>query len=529
MKPIEHKLVSGGEQYLPFARGRVKAMRATGMSHASQQFVIDGFTVAVRIEPGHDHIRISGGSGLLWVLITAERHGDTVALGSGTDVYTDTSDVFTASKSGERESLLLKLQMFSTDGAKVYDKGSGSASFASTGEHVTQDGMSFWAASAQTINSDGYLNTVSHFMPFGGEAVLVKTNHPPTWFGTPNRYGSFTGTMTFEIPDALDNIGKHTVSTQTLKSTIKFKSDTWTHNMDATHDLLASGGYVLSSVRSFVGEYIDSPPIYVAKGGLRYLTRAPIPAPGSTMGNWPNYYADWSTWSLSFQPGEEPTRLKNTPRGLWVGAINGLNEAQPESWAYGLEGSGGSGLTTRASPPFSLSEVGWHKQGWNFIHRYRYVYDRLNTPASERQLLSYKTSIVLSSSADEIVFIRWKNTFGSMADLELCAQRSGVVVPLKTMSLLKAPGVGTSPLIKRLLEKSYVAHDYANNRVNPADPASYPARAVFDYYNNAMCCTPFHAVANTEDEDPANQYELRIQVIPDQQAANDKNVFWNKG
>lgn len=529
MKPIEHKLVSGGEQYLPFARSRVKALRATGMAYASQQFVIDGFTVSVRIQPGHDHIRISGGSGLLWVLITAEKHRPTAALGAGADTYTTTSDVYTAIKTGERESLLLKLQMFTTEGAKVYDKGAGVSSFVSGGQHITDEGMSFWACTSQTIDTDGYLDTVSHFLPFSGEAVLVRSNHPPTWFGTPNRYGSFSGAMTFEIPDSFDNIGKRTVSAQTLKSTIKFKSDTWAHRMDATHDLLASGGNVLSSVRAFAGEYIDSPPIYVTKGGLRYLTRTPISTPGSTKGSWSDYYADWSTWSLSFQPGEEPTRLKNTPRGHWIGAINGFNEAQPESWAYGLEGSGGSGLTTRASPPFSLSEVGWHKQGWNFIHRYRYVYDRLNTPASERQLLSYKTSIVLSSSPDEIVFIRWKNTFGSMAELELCAQRSGTVVPLKTMSLMNAPGVGTSPLIKRLLEKSYVAHDYTNTRVNLADPSTHPARAVFDYYNNAMCCNPFYTGGNTEDADPANQYELRIQIIPDQQAVNDKTVTWNKG
>lgn len=60
---MEHKLIQGGEQFLPFARSRIKALRATGLQHASQQFEVDGISVKARIAGEHDYIRIQGGGG----------------------------------------------------------------------------------------------------------------------------------------------------------------------------------------------------------------------------------------------------------------------------------------------------------------------------------------------------------------------------------------------------------------------------------------------------------------------------------
>lgn len=59
---MEHKLILGGEKFLPFARSRIKALRATGLAYASQQFEIDGVSVKVRIEGAHDYIRLEGSS-----------------------------------------------------------------------------------------------------------------------------------------------------------------------------------------------------------------------------------------------------------------------------------------------------------------------------------------------------------------------------------------------------------------------------------------------------------------------------------
>lgn len=62
---MEHKLILGGEQYLPFARSRIKALRAAGLRYASQRFVLPDATIAVRIEPGQEYIHITGGGCVL--------------------------------------------------------------------------------------------------------------------------------------------------------------------------------------------------------------------------------------------------------------------------------------------------------------------------------------------------------------------------------------------------------------------------------------------------------------------------------
>ena len=58
---MEHRLIQGGEQYLPFARSCVAKLKGLGMPYASQQYEIDGVSIKVRIEPGHEYIRIDGG------------------------------------------------------------------------------------------------------------------------------------------------------------------------------------------------------------------------------------------------------------------------------------------------------------------------------------------------------------------------------------------------------------------------------------------------------------------------------------
>lgn len=66
---MEHKLLQGGEIYLPFARSRIKALRATGLAYASQKFDMGDATVRVRIEPGHEYIEI-GGEGRSAIVVT---------------------------------------------------------------------------------------------------------------------------------------------------------------------------------------------------------------------------------------------------------------------------------------------------------------------------------------------------------------------------------------------------------------------------------------------------------------------------
>lgn len=56
---MEHLIVNGGEEYLGFARGRIKAMRSiTLVPYASQQFNLGTALIRLSIEPGHEYIRI---------------------------------------------------------------------------------------------------------------------------------------------------------------------------------------------------------------------------------------------------------------------------------------------------------------------------------------------------------------------------------------------------------------------------------------------------------------------------------------
>ena len=57
---MEHKLIQGGEQYLPFARSRITALRATGLPYATQKYDMGDARVTVRIEPDVDYITIDG-------------------------------------------------------------------------------------------------------------------------------------------------------------------------------------------------------------------------------------------------------------------------------------------------------------------------------------------------------------------------------------------------------------------------------------------------------------------------------------
>lgn len=58
---MEHKLIlGGGELYLPFARSRIKALRARGSSYATQRFVFPDAEVRVQIIGKQEYIEIKG-------------------------------------------------------------------------------------------------------------------------------------------------------------------------------------------------------------------------------------------------------------------------------------------------------------------------------------------------------------------------------------------------------------------------------------------------------------------------------------
>lgn len=77
-------------ELLPFARSRLKALRATGLSYIGQKYDVGGSTVAVRIEGSQDFISISGGGSILSGVVRggATEVVLTPELGVGTFKYT---------------------------------------------------------------------------------------------------------------------------------------------------------------------------------------------------------------------------------------------------------------------------------------------------------------------------------------------------------------------------------------------------------------------------------------------------------
>lgn len=70
---MEHKLIQGGEKYLPFARKQIKSLRATGVKYATQRFTMPDGEVMVKIAGDQSYIVLKGPApGKFCVLLTAE-------------------------------------------------------------------------------------------------------------------------------------------------------------------------------------------------------------------------------------------------------------------------------------------------------------------------------------------------------------------------------------------------------------------------------------------------------------------------
>lgn len=61
---MEHRLIRGGEQYLPFARSVIAKLKGLGQPYANQCFKIGTANIEVRIIPGQEFIRIDDSQGI---------------------------------------------------------------------------------------------------------------------------------------------------------------------------------------------------------------------------------------------------------------------------------------------------------------------------------------------------------------------------------------------------------------------------------------------------------------------------------
>ncbi len=59
-----HKIVeSGGESYLPFALGRLRALKQLGLAYVVQRFSVNGVNIKISVQGPQDYVTVSGGPG----------------------------------------------------------------------------------------------------------------------------------------------------------------------------------------------------------------------------------------------------------------------------------------------------------------------------------------------------------------------------------------------------------------------------------------------------------------------------------
>lgn len=64
-----HKDIDGGGEYLPFALTRIRVLRASGLTYATQSFVVGGATIQVRVEGDQAFVRIRAESSGAYVCV----------------------------------------------------------------------------------------------------------------------------------------------------------------------------------------------------------------------------------------------------------------------------------------------------------------------------------------------------------------------------------------------------------------------------------------------------------------------------
>lgn len=72
---MERLLIQGGHEYLPFARSRIRALKALGMRYVSQTYVVNGVTINVSLENGNPVISIRGDDLAGWTMNPQDEAG----------------------------------------------------------------------------------------------------------------------------------------------------------------------------------------------------------------------------------------------------------------------------------------------------------------------------------------------------------------------------------------------------------------------------------------------------------------------
>ena len=176
---MEHKLILGGEQYLPFARSRIKALRATGLKYATQRYIMPGGEeVRVQIVGDQEYIEMRGGIQSFSVGIVSNRivvrtkivdgPGPWKAHSTFEYAYSSPTDFVPFIKLNKDRFLSLSPRstnvIGSTSGSPSYKfmDGFGKGTPIYEGANALYLGGPFWTYTAWVISTDGAVNAGSY-------------------------------------------------------------------------------------------------------------------------------------------------------------------------------------------------------------------------------------------------------------------------------------------------------------------------------------------------------------------------------
>ncbi len=188
MTGLTHIVECSSPELLPFARSRIKALRATGLTHASQKFDVSGVTVAVRIAGEHSYISVSGDLGRVWMLIRrleqiVDSHGtSSLFVDDGLlPSFADPSAYMCEVDAGVTSTAAVyRLNLKSPENAKRAKRvHAGSTGSWYTRKITATDGPNFHY-SYTAITHTNQFGDVSGMLPYGGKVLLWRNGATET-------------------------------------------------------------------------------------------------------------------------------------------------------------------------------------------------------------------------------------------------------------------------------------------------------------------------------------------------------------
>ena len=233
-------------ELLPFARARIKALRATGLKYASQKFDVNGARVDVRVVGDQDYINISG-SGRLWVLLS---------------LYIAPRVTGTGGEHAEvRTTLISKLYQLPTDhaasGAKLRYSGSTDRVATFRWAYGTPSGPSNLYQSEATFvdTKTGALGAINGCAPYNGSFAIWSNTEGYNGFHTQEDNGFFEQSTDYTTP---------------RYTTIAVGGFSTTYSSGRTFHEVISGGITTELTDIWTGDYVAVSPKYLESKELGY-------------------------------------------------------------------------------------------------------------------------------------------------------------------------------------------------------------------------------------------------------------------